>query len=112
MNYMGGTFVRQAFQRKIADSNTARLYMEAQGAVFRSRIIKLTLSVHKNKRSNSEITYFKLKYLGAKAWPSAYRFTSIRFLLTGIVAITQGCKGTLLNLSFDYYCTIFHIFIS
>ena len=38
MNYMGGTFVRQAFQRKIADSNTARLYMEAQGAVFRPRI--------------------------------------------------------------------------
>ena len=34
MNYMGGTFVRQAFQRKIADSNTARLYMEAQGAVL------------------------------------------------------------------------------
>ena len=72
----------------------------------------LTLSVHKNKRSNSEITYFKLKYLGAKAWPSAYRFTSIRFLLTGIVAITQGCKGTLLNLSFDYYCRICYMFVS
>ena len=33
------------------------------------------------------------------------------FLLTGIVAITQGCKSTLLNLSFDYYFRIFDMFI-